>query len=200
MWRGIIAALRQLGPAEPKSEGNSPRPCPNRPTFRLTTPCLVSSKSPEAGRCAGSRAQSPRSSPGAPRAVAAPAPAPAAATPTLPRGPYGRTRQEALVDGPPARRPVPHPGTRSVAGLGGLTGLFSRRKIDEDFLEELEATLLMADCGVEAATSPRTPRAGSATSSRRPTSCKDAVRGPAEHPYPARKGPSRSRSQAPTSS
>ncbi len=35
-------------------------------------------------------------------------------------------------------------------GLGGLTSLFSRRKIDEDLLEELETTLLMADCGVEA--------------------------------------------------
>ena len=35
-------------------------------------------------------------------------------------------------------------------GLGGITSLFSRRKIDEEFLEELETTLLMADCGVEA--------------------------------------------------
>ena len=35
-------------------------------------------------------------------------------------------------------------------GLGGLTSLFSRRKIDEEFLEELETTLLMADCGVDA--------------------------------------------------
>ena len=35
-------------------------------------------------------------------------------------------------------------------GLGGLTSLFSRRKIDEELLEELETTLLMADCGVEA--------------------------------------------------
>ncbi|MBS0357396.1 MAG: signal recognition particle-docking protein FtsY [Proteobacteria bacterium] len=35
-------------------------------------------------------------------------------------------------------------------GLGNLTSLFSRRKIDEDLLEELETTLLMADCGVEA--------------------------------------------------
>ena len=35
-------------------------------------------------------------------------------------------------------------------GLGGIANLFSRRKIDEEFLEELETTLLMADCGVEA--------------------------------------------------
>ncbi|MDR2092095.1 MAG: signal recognition particle-docking protein FtsY [Azoarcus sp.] len=38
--------------------------------------------------------------------------------------------------------------TRRQLG-GGLANLFGRRKIDEDLLEELEATLLMADCGVE---------------------------------------------------
>ncbi len=31
-----------------------------------------------------------------------------------------------------------------------LTGLFSRTRIDDDLLDELESTLLMADCGVEA--------------------------------------------------
>ncbi|MBL8438639.1 MAG: signal recognition particle-docking protein FtsY [Zoogloeaceae bacterium] len=41
--------------------------------------------------------------------------------------------------------------TRQQLG-GGLASLFSRRKIDEDLLEELETTLLMADCGVEATT------------------------------------------------
>ncbi len=49
-------------------------------------------------------------------------------------------------------------GERLKAGLsrtrqqfgGGLASLFGRRKIDEDLLEELESTLLMADCGVEA--------------------------------------------------
>ena len=39
--------------------------------------------------------------------------------------------------------------TRQQFG-GGLANLFGRRKIDEDLLEELESTLLMADCGVEA--------------------------------------------------
>jgi len=39
--------------------------------------------------------------------------------------------------------------TREQIG-GGLSSLFSRRKIDEELLEELETTLLMADCGVEA--------------------------------------------------
>ncbi len=39
--------------------------------------------------------------------------------------------------------------TRSQIG-GGLASLFGLRKIDEDLLEELESTLLMADCGVDA--------------------------------------------------
>ena len=39
--------------------------------------------------------------------------------------------------------------TREQIG-GGLSSLFTRRKIDEELLEELETTLLMADCGVEA--------------------------------------------------
>jgi fused signal recognition particle receptor len=39
--------------------------------------------------------------------------------------------------------------TRSQLGLG-LSTLFGLRKIDEDLLEELESTLLMADCGMEA--------------------------------------------------
>ncbi|MDR2014513.1 MAG: signal recognition particle-docking protein FtsY [Azoarcus sp.] len=38
--------------------------------------------------------------------------------------------------------------TRQQLG-GGLAGLFGRRKIDEDLLEELESTLLMADCGMD---------------------------------------------------
>ncbi|MBC9073538.1 signal recognition particle-docking protein FtsY [Thauera sp. CAU 1555] len=41
--------------------------------------------------------------------------------------------------------------TRQQLG-GGLSSLFGRRKIDEDLLEELETTLLMADCGVDATT------------------------------------------------
>ncbi len=39
--------------------------------------------------------------------------------------------------------------TRQQFG-SGLAGLFGRRRIDEELLEELEMTLLMADCGVEA--------------------------------------------------
>ncbi|MEN3110371.1 signal recognition particle-docking protein FtsY [Uliginosibacterium paludis] len=37
--------------------------------------------------------------------------------------------------------------SRTSSQIGGI---FSRRRIDEELLEELEATLLMADCGVEA--------------------------------------------------
>jgi fused signal recognition particle receptor len=40
--------------------------------------------------------------------------------------------------------------SRTREQIGSLGSVFSRRKIDEDLLEELEATLLMADCGVEA--------------------------------------------------
>ncbi|PTD96588.1 signal recognition particle-docking protein FtsY [Pseudothauera lacus] len=51
-------------------------------------------------------------------------------------------------------------GERLKAGLsrtrqqlgGGLASLFGRRRIDEELLEELESTLLMADCGVDATT------------------------------------------------
>ena len=39
--------------------------------------------------------------------------------------------------------------TRSRKQLGGMFGL---RPIDEDLLEELESTLIMADCGIEAST------------------------------------------------
>jgi fused signal recognition particle receptor len=39
--------------------------------------------------------------------------------------------------------------TRSQLG-GQLTGIFSRSRIDDELLEELESTLLMADCGVDA--------------------------------------------------
>lgn len=40
--------------------------------------------------------------------------------------------------------------SRTREQIGSISGVFSRRKIDEDLLEELETTLLMADCGVEA--------------------------------------------------
>ncbi len=40
--------------------------------------------------------------------------------------------------------------TRTRDQLGALGSLFSLRKIDEELLEELETTLLMADCGVDA--------------------------------------------------
>ncbi|HEX5127372.1 MAG TPA: signal recognition particle-docking protein FtsY [Rhodocyclaceae bacterium] len=42
--------------------------------------------------------------------------------------------------------------SRTREQIGSLGNIFSRRKIDEELLEELESTLLMADCGVEATT------------------------------------------------
>ncbi|CAB1370798.1 signal recognition particle-docking protein FtsY [Denitratisoma oestradiolicum] len=41
--------------------------------------------------------------------------------------------------------------SKTRANLGGkLSGLFRRARIDDELLEELESTLLMADCGVDA--------------------------------------------------
>ena len=52
--------------------------------------------------------------------------------------------------------PKPSWTERLKAGLartrGSLSTLFSRARIDDELLEELETTLLMADCGVEATT------------------------------------------------
>jgi len=56
---------------------------------------------------------------------------------------------------------IPAPGKpnwrdRLKAGLNrtrlNLAGMFGLRKIDEDLLEDLESTLLMADCGIDATT------------------------------------------------
>lgn len=71
--------------------------------------------------------------------------------------------EAAVEDAPaPSQEPVPAAkkswAERLKAGLartrqqigGGLASLFGLRKIDEDLLEELESTLLMADCGVDA--------------------------------------------------
>ena len=76
---------------------------------------------------------------------AAPAPSESATEPVT----------EALVAAPVAKKSW---AERLKAGLartrqqigGGLANLFGLRKIDEDLLEELESTLLMADCGVDA--------------------------------------------------
>ena len=74
--------------------------------------------------------------PPAPEPEPAPAPEPAVATPAAPAT---------------AR---PSWSERLKAGLsrtrGGLASLFGLRRIDEELLEDLEATLLTADCGIEA--------------------------------------------------
>ncbi|THF63787.1 signal recognition particle-docking protein FtsY [Pseudothauera nasutitermitis] len=74
--------------------------------------------------------------------------------------PESAEAQEAPAAAPATEAARPSWSERLKAGLsrtrqqfgGGLAGLFGRRKIDEDLLEELESTLLMADCGVEATT------------------------------------------------
>ena len=75
------------------------------------------------------------SPPGSPKAPEVPAPK--AETPPVPRRSWAERLKAGLSR------------TRSQLG-GGLSSLFGRRKIDEELLEELESTLLMADCGIEA--------------------------------------------------
>ena len=81
-------------------------------------------------------------------------PLPAAAEPAPAAEPVPSAAEVAL----PASAPKKSWTERLKAGLartrqqlgGGLASLFGLRKIDEDLLEELESTLLMADCGVDA--------------------------------------------------
>ena len=64
----------------------------------------------------------------------------------------------ATTAAPAAEAPRRSWGDRLKAGLartrqqlgGGIADLFGLRQIDEELLEDLEATLLMADCGIEA--------------------------------------------------
>ena len=92
--------------------------------------------------------KSPAAPTPAPETVVAPAaapPAPAASTPEpAPHPDKKRSWMDRLRSGLSRTR------DQIGGGIGGLTSLFSRRKIDEEFLEELETTLLMADCGVDA--------------------------------------------------
>ncbi|NMG43578.1 signal recognition particle-docking protein FtsY [Aromatoleum toluvorans] len=93
-------------------------------------------KSPKPEPAAQPQAEAvPSATPDVPAATPAPTPAPAAEPAVK------RSWTERLKAGLSR--------TRQQIG-GGLASLFGRRKIDEDLLEELEATLLMADCGVEA--------------------------------------------------
>ena len=93
-------------------------------------------KSPKPEPAAQPQAEvAPSAAPAAPASVPAPAVAPA------PEPAVKRSWSERLKAGLSR--------TRQQIG-GGLASLFGLRKIDEDLLEELETTLLMADCGVEA--------------------------------------------------
>lgn len=64
--------------------------------------------------------------------------------------------ETSVVEAAPTAPTAPRPswGERLKAGLsrtrGNLAGLFGLRGIDEDLFEDVESTLLMADCGVEA--------------------------------------------------
>ncbi|WP_374244456.1 signal recognition particle-docking protein FtsY [Zoogloea sp.] len=83
-----------------------------------------------------------------PETAAAPAQAPAA-TPAAPPAPAPEPeKKRSWMDR--LRAGLSRTREQIGGGLGGIANLFSRRKIDEEFLEELETTLLMADCGVEA--------------------------------------------------
>ncbi|MDQ8023611.1 MAG: signal recognition particle-docking protein FtsY [Moraxellaceae bacterium] len=79
--------------------------------------------------------------PATPAPVATP-PTPTPAAPAAPATPARSSWMDRLKAGL----------SRTRDQIGSLGSLFSRRKIDEDLLEELESTLLMADCGVEATT------------------------------------------------
>ncbi len=67
---------------------------------------------------------------------------------------FGFQKTKETVENPPAPAPQSSWTERLKTGLAKtgsqIGGLFSRRKIDAELLEELETTLLMADCGVEA--------------------------------------------------
>ncbi|ANQ83910.1 signal recognition particle-docing protein FtsY [Azoarcus olearius] len=98
-------------------------------------------------------------SPSAEQAPAIAADAPVAApAPISPAPAQSVPAQPVTAPAEPAAAPKLSWGERLKAGLartrqqlgGGLANLFGRRKIDEDLLEELETTLLMADCGVDA--------------------------------------------------
>ena len=100
-------------------------------------------------------APTPEASPAPAIPAAEPVPAtPAAEAPATPVSPA----PVAAAPAPAAEAPKRSWMDRLRSGLartreqigGGLSSLFTRRKIDEDLLEELETTLLMADCGVEA--------------------------------------------------
>jgi fused signal recognition particle receptor len=98
----------------------------------------------------------------APEVVSAPRPEPLPEAASEPEPEPESTPEPDLVPvaeaAPPAAAPKKSWTERLKAGLartrqqlgGGLASLFGLRKIDEDLLEELESTLLMADCGVDA--------------------------------------------------
>ena len=112
-----------------KKSGKNEKPAETQPADEVPAPAKTDSASAPAAHEA-----KPAVAPAPTQAVQAPLPAVATATPK-------KSWTERLKAGLSR--------TRQQFG-GGLASLFGRRKIDEDLLEELESTLLMADCGVDA--------------------------------------------------
>jgi len=87
--------------------------------------------------------------------------------------------KKSVTDSAPAGKPswterLKQGLSRTRAQLGAqLSGVFSRGKIDDALLEELETTLLMADVGVAATQhcSPNLERASNASASRPVSNC-----------------------------
>ncbi|MDQ7989715.1 MAG: signal recognition particle-docking protein FtsY [Candidatus Dactylopiibacterium sp.] len=114
-----------------KQEAPAAEPAPLAPDDRLAPP-------PEPAR---------------PEPVSAPASAVPDAAPALagveaaPGAPAAAQAEEPSADRPSWLQRLRSGLSRTSAQIGGV---FVRRRIDEDLLEELETTLIMADCGIEA--------------------------------------------------
>ncbi|BAL23045.1 signal recognition particle-docking protein FtsY [Azoarcus sp. KH32C] len=93
--------------------------------------------------------KSAKPDPAAPAAPSAPEATPAPVSAPAPAPVQESTAEPAVKRSWAERLKAGLSRTRQQIG-GGLANLFGLRKIDEDLLEELETTLLMADCGVEA--------------------------------------------------
>ncbi|MDD3355231.1 signal recognition particle-docking protein FtsY [Zoogloea sp.] len=112
-------------------------------------PAAPDTPAPEAPAAPAAVEPAPAHAPvAAPLSTPAPAPTPAPASQAAPAPTPEPGKKRSWMDR--LRAGLSRTREQIGGGLGGLTSLFSRRKIDEELLEELETTLLMADCGVEA--------------------------------------------------
>ena len=125
----------EASPQQPVDTAPTPAPLAPEPTAAAVMPAEV--VAPEAPSHVAAETESPP-----PAATAAESPPPAAPAPPRVEAPAPKLSWTERLKAGLAR-------TRQQLG-GGLANLFGLRKIDEELLEELETTLLMADCGVEA--------------------------------------------------